>query len=1258
MKPYHLPVAILIIFHISVASHAQSSVSVDPLTGRAQVTIPLHTVSVAGITIPLNLAHHGGAVKVQEPSGNCGLGWNLLVNWSVQRVVRGLPDDLNTSTRRGWLTYANALSVQNFTPSADDDLGTCPDEGNDWNFLEGRAYTNDTEPDLFYFQAPGISGEFVFDSFGNPRFLNLQDLAIDVTQNANQEITKFTIKTGSGLIYTFATAERVFRKSEKWKSVTPSYFLTDYNYYQDELNFISTWHLTTIRSAITGVTANFSYTQGFEANRADFKVKIEENNQVDTLYYIRDKVTPLQLSTIQLKSYTITINRSGYEIGSVLVSESASGENREFKFIYSQAWSSSDTYPIHYMTFLKEIRQESSCTPFSSYKFSYHNVNAGGINIPWNKGWGQDRFGYFNGATTNQNIPSAYFYSSETGANRLRSTPLPGVTATQVINGLDREPNSQYTGFGALEEIRYPGGGFSQIAYEPHTYVDASSQEVMEGPGVRVSSIASYGGDAAYGGSHTTTNPWRVIRKEYEYVQPGGSTTSGKLVATPAFTFAIGNSILRTQQNLGENPVVFYTHVKEKIPGQGSTLFEFSVPAVYPTVSENDWQVPSSKIARNPSYCVPLSNVKNGPYTYPYAPATNYDFERGLMSRQADYSETGTLVRERVLTYSRISKNPLVIKGLKFEKIGETYHYSVYTMLTGYSKTLTQEIIREASEENPSLMTQSTASYGYNANNMLETITKTNADNSINKEKIVYAKSFTYTNPGSADAIALKMLNDSSRYTEVVERITSYQPPGGTEAVTGAQLIRYRNFNGKVYPFKVYSFPTGATLTEATVGTGQTFVFDSTDYRLVINFEDYDSEGRVLNESNDKREQLAYHYALPTALLVASIAHAKSQHVLYEGFETLTSRGLNMSGNSNQARTGNKGRQLNGGGGINSAQTIEKGGNTYRFSCWVLASQAATLTVQALNGSTVQSTVSVNYSSNDINKWTYLETQMNMTSVSSVFSLKITTNVSVTLDDVIFLPATAKISTTTFQPLVGMTSVTDDQGRSSVVTYDDRGRKSAVLDTKRNLVERHEYKQAVQPEPTVNGNFSSSVNQFIAGQPVVFTAAENNCLTVTRQWKINGAVQGTAATLNYTFTAPGAYTIELSTSNVTYGTVTKAETICVELSFSPNLNVSGSTVFDCPDMSKTFSVTNTVTGCTIEYEWWVFHHSLGSWTKLTTQYEYNTATIIYGALNNYTMKVYVKVSCGGPLEKPCEGTLQVIREASVEMVYQPLGGPC
>lgn len=1232
--------------------------SVDPLTGRASVVIPLHSIQAGGITIPINLIHQGGAVKVQESPQNCGMGWNLSVDWSVQRVVRGLPDDLVSPTRNGWLTSSNALNIQNFAPSSDNSQASCADENADWNFLEDKGYLKDTEPDLFYFQAPGISGEFVFDANGVPRFLNLQDLTINFTKNANQEIIKFSIKTANGLVYTFATTQSVLRKSEVWNNAAQEYFLTDYNYFKDELSYISTWHLTSMRSAVTGVKADFNYDPGNESLQTDFKAKVLENNQVDTLYFIKDKITPKHLVSISLKGNIVTVSRYGSEIYGVSIEETTSNDKREYEFEYGQIRSSTDSYPVRYIKFLRGVKQIDTCNPLRAFSFSYTDINftTGTTNVQLNKGWGQDWFGHYNGVNTNKNIPTIYFYAGETGARRFRTTPLPGVTATQILTGFDRQVNNSLMAFGALAQINYPSGGFENITYEPNSYYDTSTSEELLGPGVRVVSITAHGGDAAYGGSSSSTSSWRVLRKDYEYKQINGAS-SGKLISSPTFAFATGSTILRTQNTASEASVINYSRVTEKIPGQGSTVYEFSIPGAYPSVSENDWQVPQSKFARNPTNCtLTLNHVVNSSYTFPFAPATNYDFERGLLSKRSEYSESGTLVRERLLTYIRLSKSPTTLKGLKFEKIGDTYHYSVYTMLTGYTKVVSQEIVKEASEEAPANISQSTIVYEYNTNNLLERIITTNPDNSINREKFIYAKNFTFTTPTIGHALAIKMLNDSSRHTEIIERISRFTPAGGTEVVSGAQFTRFKIFNGKALPFKVYDFPKGATLTEAAA-SGQTLVFDSVDYRLINTMEDYDGEGRLLNTYNYKRERSANHYVVFNSSPVATIFNAKAKQTVYEGFEATTTLGFNFLGFSTTARTGKKALQLNGGGTIASAQLVEKGESKYRFSCWVIGTQASVITIRAKNGAVTQASTTVSYASGDVNNWTYLEGVLDLTAVSNLFTLEVSPNTTITIDDIVFIPFSGRITTNTMLPLTGTTSVTDDRGNSVVTTYDTQGRKKSTLDHRRNLVELNEYQNAVQLTPYVTSTFQSSTTSFIAGQAITFTA-DPNCLTVTHQWKVNGVVVGSGTSLIRTFNTPGAYTVELTTSNASYGNSTTSLGVCVELIYSPNLTVSGSTVFDCPDASKTFSVINVPPGCSATYQWWVFLESNGQWNLLTTQYQYNTSSIIYSALTNYTMKVLVTVHCGGQIELPCAGSVQVTREASIQMIYQPSGGPC
>src|SRR5579859_1215088 len=123
------------------------SQGVDPLTGRAIINVPLGGVSAFDLSVSLGLSHHGGALRVNEGPGNAGMGWTAnLGGGYVTREVRGLPDEYNVTgdNRKGWLYNNNAQNIQNFTPSADDNLGVCTDETTDYNFINSQGYIYDT----------------------------------------------------------------------------------------------------------------------------------------------------------------------------------------------------------------------------------------------------------------------------------------------------------------------------------------------------------------------------------------------------------------------------------------------------------------------------------------------------------------------------------------------------------------------------------------------------------------------------------------------------------------------------------------------------------------------------------------------------------------------------------------------------------------------------------------------------------------------------------------------------------------------------------------------------------------------------------------------------------------------------------------------------------------------------------------------------------------------------------------------------------
>ena len=365
--------------------------SVDPLTGRAIVNLPLGSVSALDISVGVSLSHHGGALRVAEGPGNAGMGWNVNMGGAISREVRGLPDEYNGSgsdTRKGWLynNNANAQSIQNFNPAGDNNLADCSDEVNDWDFISGRGYANDTEPDIYYFQAPGISGKFIYGTDGQPKLIPYQDLKIV------SSVGLFTITTNNGTVYTFGTTETTSRQSVQFKSTTPvNYRTSNYNYFTSPISFATTWHLSTIQSTASSAVANFNYQMQEESQSFQYVTGIEPgtNSVVDTLYYIKDIGTPMALNQITLNNYSVNVTWDNGLVNKISVNESETGETKEYDFVYKSIKSNSDNNsPQVSKPFLMQVKQQNSCLAFPSYAFDYQGVDTTNnvVAIPWRTG--------------------------------------------------------------------------------------------------------------------------------------------------------------------------------------------------------------------------------------------------------------------------------------------------------------------------------------------------------------------------------------------------------------------------------------------------------------------------------------------------------------------------------------------------------------------------------------------------------------------------------------------------------------------------------------------------------------------------------------------------------------------------------------------------------------------------------------------------------------------------------------------------------
>lgn len=1220
--------------------------SVDPLTGRAQVSIPLWTISNADISIPISVWHHGGALRVQEGEGSCGMGWNLSASGAVSRQVRGLPDDYKAAsyaddTRRGWLFDSNASAVANFSSFPDNTLSNCSDETDAYSFIDslGQILKKDSEPDIFYVNAPGLSCQFVFGTDGNPKLLSYQDLKIVVTKNSNDQITTFEITTNMGMKYTFAAIENVTRKAYK-RAISVPYFQTEYIYYQDPLNFTVAWHLTQISSSATGSSASFTYSSEVvyaEGNRFVITIPPTDNNP-DTLYYVRDQSTTKQLSTITLGGYTASITWLNNLVRRVSISEAAFSNTRQFDFVYRGFRSSTNTTdPKIHRYFLKEIKQLQNCEPYPDYSFKYQSVTFGTGDIstvafPWETRHRQDYWGYYNGDSSNNNIPSYYFYSGQNDSRRIRSIPISGVTPTNYKVADVRSVNNSTVGFGALIEINYPKGGQTTFTYEPNTYYDSTIPRSFKGAGVRVSSISTSAGEVAYGKGISDHPSTHSIQKEYEYKLTSDST-SGKLTYPGVFGFVTHNGVIRTPYSLGSDGEVMYSRVTEKFRNRGRTVYEFDLPSMFPSTGTQ------SMIARLGSPCE-TGDFKNGGYTFPFAPETNT--ERGFLIRQADYGQSENLVREKLITYDTLFASATTVKGLRFERINNGYHFSVYGVSTGTAIVVSQEVTREIGEEDATDVTQVTTTYAYNANNMLETITRTADDGSVSKQKfryaIDYASGLGTPTSGQPSEYALKEMLNDYRNGELIETINRVTPPGGTEKVIGASLALYKHYpNGLDLSNQLLSYPAAASYFFQSVVSSNVFKYDSS-YVLTKTIDEYDDVGNVRGESDAHRNIRGYHTStLYTAPPSAAFNLCKGGEAVHENFELYTGRGFGVAGGEETTGwTGQKAYQI----GTLTSASVEKRGDSYRISCWAKAAQNTTITFKAKNGSAEASLSPTDliYNPSTLNTWVYLEKVMNVTNATSPFTVVATANAAITVDDVTAMPASAKISLSTYRPLVGVTSQTDDRGNSVTYTYDSLGRKINTFDRKRNLVENKQYLFPVAKAKKLMAGFTTSTADHRMNQSSTFTANNISCIDgITYSWEIyrtssTPVATSSSSSITYSFASMGLHNVKLTVSHGTYGSVTYSEDYPVlePLPETCTINITSggtTTVYSCTDMSRSFAVVHppaTATGKEIIYTWLMKMESGYGYWPISGAPNASSITITSPAMN-YSVKCVITI---------------------------------
>lgn len=1064
---------------------AQENQSVDPLTGKLSISIPLFTVSDGDVSVPGVLLYTANGVRVNDDGGWVGQNWDISAqSYGITRQMRSLPDDYSGTSpdnRRGWLRSTISLpsNIKNFTPSTDNNIATCSDELANYNFLSTIDYDQDTEPDVFYVNAPGLSFQFYFDENKVPQVVPYQD--VTVTPNTvSGTITSFVVTDNKGVQYKFEELETI---TQSVKAVNAYYLVRRSNMHLTSLTYHTGWKLTKIISPIYGAI-DFTYrtVSSVDNNLTPDKSKLKYLYPVTItnatsangkLEYNRSYTfkIPLKISAPAMEVQFSSSTNDGTAIGLLSYLEVYDKRDGTLKRSKSISFQYSSYNNRTFLQVLIKSGADNSIPP-DIYKFDYY----GGA-IPTEPAY----------PTYNSTAKDDWnFHQISAGAGYM----LYHETATR----------------GTLKQLTYPHKGYSVFFYEPHDYKDGSIE--VQGAGIRLRKIISFNG----------ISPSGDMTREYEYKTTTGES-SGKLQSRPLYNVAgvrvdkylgtvgaryrdvqlanpgINTALLNsyfTVKASGElsnsemlaGSAVAYERMTEKVKDGGYTVYEYDLSASYgdTNANNNEWEASKVLIARpssGGSACYETGPLLEGINQYPYPPNPNYTFARGLLKKVSDFRDDGIKRREVVYEYQRVYGTTAIRKvyGLALEELPTYYHngsayvdgkmfvYSKYAINTDVRTVLKKSTETIFTSSDLTKKTETSTEYFYSTGNHreVERIVSTNSDQTQNIVRMKYVRDYSISTPVDAQSTALKNLLTTHRTGLPIET-TSSKVDGGVEKYINGNLTYFQTISGKVYPHKLYSFQfsDGTTSFTHSSTSGTTFNFDQVNYTLQNTLLGFDSYGNVTASIGRDKIVKLNRYGYSGTLPVIQLRNANSQEFLFSDFEpSAAGGGFTTPWNPSivEGRFGSKGIVLPTGttgpyfliSGVTNLAT-----QNYIFSCWLKPGSAGTLSIKLIGN--ITTTATLPFVTSSIWKYYSVSIPVPVGMTSTGFSVEVRTSVAVNIDDVAFYPSHASFQTTTYTFPYGPSIQTDSQGNTSYITYDGIGRVKIIYDREGNIIKKYDYK--------------------------------------------------------------------------------------------------------------------------------------------------------------------------------------------------------
>ncbi len=500
-----------------------ADIPVSNYTGIPNISVPLYAARSGDIELPISLSYHASGIKVSQEASWVGLGWALNAGGVITRQVRGL-DDFETE---------GYLRTDRFPPYTEDNLPD-PSEPDQFNQYYNPINTGflDGEPDMYYYNFLGFSGKIIFEKQVDDTIYGVSVAQNNLKFSYTKSTRIWVITDGNGTKYYFGGSGAI-ETTYNFSDSDPNFIEhvavsipSNFGHVNDKQISDTAWYITKIESAKKDEINFFYKSPSYSVSQIQYTELLYNAMNHENLYasdpgYISSNVgAPYKLfSGSQQVTRDICLERITFANGALLfetedridIASHALSENNPQRLSTITLTDADDNFikRVHFdysymgsgdpnkVRLRLDAVQESSFTDLGNevtippYKFTYNNTS-----LPEKNSFNIDFFGFSNGKSNsstrdyNSTISLTSSYLNNTSSYRTITESYSRDTKKSLapnyeniyngeeifINGANREVDFGRTQAGVLTSIEYPLGAITSFEYELNQYSSEEEQ--------------------------------------------------------------------------------------------------------------------------------------------------------------------------------------------------------------------------------------------------------------------------------------------------------------------------------------------------------------------------------------------------------------------------------------------------------------------------------------------------------------------------------------------------------------------------------------------------------------------------------------------------------------------------------------------------------------------------------------------------------------------------------------------------------------